>query len=117
MLFFSSDYLGLLYYLCYVILTFSAYFYFFGGRWYRLIQLYFGFGGLLILFGFFVRIFSLGGIPPFFGFFPKMVAVQSILGLVGGFILLLIVLLGLLRLFYYLRLCYSIFVGWGGWGE
>ena len=57
----------------------------------------------------FLRIFnllSLGGLPPFLGFFPKWIVIQAITLNNQLFLLTIILIITLITLYFYIRLCY-----------
>lgn len=58
----------------------------------------------------FLNLLSLGGLPPFLGFLPKWLVIQSIVMNNQLFITLIIVIIALITLFFYLRLCYTTFI-------
>nr|AVN68004.1 NADH dehydrogenase subunit 2 [Melanozosteria nitida] len=58
----------------------------------------------------FTTLLSLGGLPPFLGFLPKLIIIQN---LVNNNMLLMIspmVIMSLMTLYYYLRMCYASFI-------
>nr|AQM39889.1 NADH dehydrogenase subunit 2 [Diestramima sp. ZJZ-2017] len=61
-------------------------------------------------FSLFTCLLSLGGLPPFLGFLPKWMVIQSMTE--NNFILIIttMVVMTLITLFYYLRICYSAFL-------
>nr|QLY89827.1 NADH dehydrogenase subunit 2 [Azelia cilipes] len=58
----------------------------------------------------FFNLLSLGGLPPFLGFFPKMLVIQSLTINNQLFLLMFMVLMTLITLYFYMRLCYSAFM-------
>nr|AKF78846.1 NADH dehydrogenase subunit 2 [Euryomma sp. SMD-2015] len=58
----------------------------------------------------FFNLLSLGGLPPFLGFFPKMLVIQSLTINNQLFLLTFMVLMTLITLYFYMRLCYSAFM-------
>lgn len=83
---------------------------------YNLVHVYdvYLFGGL-IGFSFFVflLLLSLGGMPPLLGFFPKWVGLVIMIG--GGYFILVffMILITVIGLYYYLRVCYMSLVRGG----
>nr|QRW36384.1 NADH dehydrogenase subunit 2 [Nebrioporus cooperi] len=67
---------------------------------------------LLISKNYFIKFFlimnmlSLGGLPPFLGFFPKWIIIQN-LSINNFFIITFMIMMTLITLFFYLRICYS----------
>nr|AVN67846.1 NADH dehydrogenase subunit 2 [Polyphaga aegyptiaca] len=53
---------------------------------------------------------SLGGLPPFLGFLPKWIVIQSMIEINMTTLSLIMVLMSLITLYYYLRICYSTFL-------
>nr|AVN68187.1 NADH dehydrogenase subunit 2 [Lamproblatta sp. LA male] len=58
----------------------------------------------------FTLLLSLGGLPPFLGFLPKWIIIQFMTMNNMILIITLMIIMSLVTLFYYLRLCYSIFM-------
>nr|URX53460.1 NADH dehydrogenase subunit 2 [Incisitermes minor] len=58
----------------------------------------------------FSSLLSLGGLPPFIGFLPKWAVIQSLIANNLGFIMTLMVVMSLVTLYFYLRVCYSSFI-------
>jgi NADH-ubiquinone oxidoreductase chain 2 len=59
----------------------------------------------------FTALLSLGGLPPFIGFLPKWIVIQTIItNNLITFIMTTIVVISLVTLYYYLRMCYSRFI-------
>nr|YP_010946596.1 NADH dehydrogenase subunit 2 [Margattea spinosa]WGO57314.1 NADH dehydrogenase subunit 2 [Margattea spinosa] len=58
----------------------------------------------------FSSLLSLGGLPPFLGFLPKWIVIQNLITNNMNFQTTIMVILSLITLFYYLRLCYSSFM-------
>ena len=57
----------------------------------------------------FLNFLSLGGLPPFLGFFPKWIVIQ-IISSNQLFLITIIVILTLITLYYYIRICYAGFI-------
>nr|UDF83704.1 NADH dehydrogenase subunit 2 [Allognosta vagans] len=64
----------------------------------------------LIKFSFFINLLSLGGLPPFLGFLPKWMIIQQLTFSSEMFMIFIMILMSLITLFFYLRLCYSSFL-------
>lgn len=58
----------------------------------------------------FLNFFSLGGLPPFLGFFPKWRVIQILTETNQLFLITIIVILTLITLYYYIRICYASFI-------
>lgn len=58
----------------------------------------------------FTTLLSLGGLPPFLGFLPKWIIIQHIIINEINFLISLIVIISLITLYYYLRICYASFI-------
>nr|QNV11583.1 NADH dehydrogenase subunit 2 [Limnophora tigrina] len=58
----------------------------------------------------FFNLLSLGGLPPFLGFFPKLLVIQMLTMNNQYFLLTIMMLMTLITLYFYLRLCYSTFM-------
>nr|YP_009640801.1 NADH dehydrogenase subunit 2 [Gyrostigma rhinocerontis]QCU81300.1 NADH dehydrogenase subunit 2 [Gyrostigma rhinocerontis] len=58
----------------------------------------------------FLNLLSLGGLPPFLGFFPKWMVIQSLSANLQLSLLTFMVMMTLITLYFYLRLCYSAFM-------
>nr|YP_010620941.1 NADH dehydrogenase subunit 2 [Catara rugosicollis]WAX39285.1 NADH dehydrogenase subunit 2 [Catara rugosicollis] len=58
----------------------------------------------------FTSLLSLGGLPPFMGFLPKWMIIQYMIFNEMKFIIFFMVVMSLMTLYYYLRLCYASFM-------
>nr|YP_054483.1 NADH dehydrogenase subunit 2 [Periplaneta fuliginosa]BAD32629.1 NADH dehydrogenase subunit 2 [Periplaneta fuliginosa] len=58
----------------------------------------------------FTTLLSLGGLPPFMGFLPKWIIIQHMIINNMNFIISLMVIMSLMTLYYYLRICYASFM-------
>nr|AVN67927.1 NADH dehydrogenase subunit 2 [Parcoblatta fulvescens] len=58
----------------------------------------------------FTSLLSLGGLPPFLGFLPKWIIIQIMILNKMFFIITVMVILSLITLYYYLRICYSSYI-------
>nr|YP_010691329.1 NADH dehydrogenase subunit 2 [Drosophila septentriosaltans]WBU93979.1 NADH dehydrogenase subunit 2 [Drosophila septentriosaltans] len=68
------------------------------------------FSSKIFKFTLFMNLLSLGGLPPFLGFFPKWIVIQQ-LTFCGQYTqLLIMMMMTLITLFFYLRICYSAFM-------
>lgn len=108
---YNSNQLWIIYFIFYSFLSFSIIFIFNMFKISHINQLFsMFFYSKNIKFFLFFNLLSLGGLPPFLGFFPKWMTIQ-ILTINNQFILLtFIVLITLITLYFYIRLCYSAFI-------
>nr|QNE85688.1 NADH dehydrogenase subunit 2 [Phaonia tuguriorum] len=108
---YSSNSLWMTYFLFYSFLTFMMIFMFNTFKTSYINQLFsLFFINKNFKFIIFFNLLSLGGLPPFLGFFPKLMVIQ-LLSVNNQFILLtFMVLMTLITLYFYLRLCYSAFM-------
>nr|URX53408.1 NADH dehydrogenase subunit 2 [Cryptotermes parvifrons] len=58
----------------------------------------------------FTTLLSLGGLPPFIGFLPKWIVIQTMVANNLSAIMVMMVVMSLVTLYYYLRMCYSSFI-------
>nr|AVN67645.1 NADH dehydrogenase subunit 2 [Parcoblatta lata] len=58
----------------------------------------------------FTSLMSLGGLPPFLGFLPKWIIIQSMVTNSMFILVTIMVVMSLITLYYYLRICYSSFI-------
>nr|AVN67711.1 NADH dehydrogenase subunit 2 [Eurycotis decipiens] len=65
---------------------------------------------VIIKFLMFTTLLSLGGLPPFLGFLPKWIIIQYMMFNGMSVIISLMVVMSLITLYYYLRICYSSFI-------
>nr|YP_006503896.1 NADH dehydrogenase subunit 2 [Porotermes adamsoni]AFM92396.1 NADH dehydrogenase subunit 2 [Porotermes adamsoni] len=64
----------------------------------------------LMKFMMFMSLLSLGGLPPFLGFLPKWMVIQSMMMNNMGLMMTIMVIMSIVTLYYYLRMCYSSFM-------
>nr|WJW73788.1 NADH dehydrogenase subunit 2 [Pseudomicrodon sp.] len=64
----------------------------------------------ILKFSLFLNFLSLGGLPPFLGFMPKWITIQYLSMNQNYLITTLMILMTLITLFFYLRMCYSTFL-------
>nr|QNE85790.1 NADH dehydrogenase subunit 2 [Musca autumnalis] len=101
----------LVYFLFYTFLTFSMVFMFNMFKISYINQLFtLFFHEKSIKFFLFFNLLSLGGLPPFLGFLPKMFVIQSLTMNNQLFLLTFMVMMTLITLYFYMRLCYSAFM-------
>nr|YP_010117766.1 NADH dehydrogenase subunit 2 [Diplonevra funebris]QPN53539.1 NADH dehydrogenase subunit 2 [Diplonevra funebris] len=98
------------YFLFYSFLSLTLIYYFFINKLYYMNQLYSNYNYSmemkLILF---LNFLSLGGLPPFLGFYPKWMVIE-LMSMNQIFLISMMVMLTLLTLFFYIRMCYSSFL-------
>ena len=103
--------LWIIYFLFYTFLTFSIVFIFNIFKISYINQLFsLFFHEKRIKFLLFFNLLSLGGLPPFLGFLPKLLVIQSLTLNNQLFLLTFIVLITLITLYFYIRLCYRAFI-------
>lgn len=108
---YNSNSLWIIYFIFYVFLTFSIIFIFNIFKIFHINQLFsIFFHSKIIKFFLFFNLLSLGGLPPFLGFFPKWIVIQSLVINNQLFLLTFIVLITLITLYFYIRLCYRAFI-------
>nr|YP_009652925.1 NADH dehydrogenase subunit 2 [Fucellia costalis]QCG69877.1 NADH dehydrogenase subunit 2 [Fucellia costalis] len=108
---YNSNILWMVYFLFYTFLTFSMIFMFNMFKISQINQLFsMFFHSKIMKFFLFFNLLSLGGLPPFLGFFPKWVVIQSLTINNQLFLLTFMVLMTLITLYFYMRLCYSAFM-------
>lgn len=101
----------LVYFLFYTFLTFSIVFMFNIFKISYINQLFtLFFHEKRIKFFLFFNLLSLGGLPPFLGFLPKIFVIQSLTMNNQLFLLTFIVIITLITLYFYIRLCYRAFI-------
>ncbi len=108
---YNSNILWITYFIFYTFLTFSIIFIFNMFKTSHINQLFsMFFHSKVIKFFLFFNLLSLGGLPPFLGFFPKWIVIQSLTINNQLFLLTFIVLITLITLYFYIRLCYRAFI-------
>nr|QOV03299.1 NADH dehydrogenase subunit 2 [Phaonia errans] len=108
---YSSNSLWMVYFLFYTFLTFSMVFMFNSFKISYINQLFsLFFNNKNLKFMFYFNLLSLGGLPPFLGFFPKLMVIQLLTMNNQLMLLIFMVLMTLITLYFYIRLCYSAFM-------
>nr|QFO90249.1 NADH dehydrogenase subunit 2 [Chrysomya megacephala] len=108
---YNSNLLWMTYFMFYSFLTFSMIFMFNMFKTSHINQLFtLFFHSKVMKFFLFFNLLSLGGLPPFLGFFPKWIVIQSLTMNNQLFLLTFMVLMTLITLYFYMRLCYSAFM-------
>nr|QNE85570.1 NADH dehydrogenase subunit 2 [Botanophila fugax] len=108
---YNSNTLWMSYFMFYTFLTFSMIFMFNMFKISHINQLFsMFFHSKILKFFLFFNLLSLGGLPPFLGFFPKWIVIQSLTINNQLFLLTFMVLMTLIVLYFYMRLCYSAFM-------
>nr|QOV03266.1 NADH dehydrogenase subunit 2 [Hydrellia maura] len=101
----------LVYFLVYTLLTFNMIYYFNLYKISHMNQLFsMFFISKTMKFFMFLNLLSLGGLPPFLGFLPKWLVIQYITMNSQYFLLIVLMMMTLITLYFYLRLCYSAFM-------
>lgn len=108
---YNNNLLWIIYFIFYSFLTFSIIFIFNSFKISYINQLFaLFFSNKNLKFLFILNLLSLGGLPPFLGFYPKLIVIQ-LLSINNQLILLLFIrLISLITLYFYIRLCYRIFL-------
>nr|YP_010968354.1 NADH dehydrogenase subunit 2 [Isomyia nebulosa]WNO18602.1 NADH dehydrogenase subunit 2 [Isomyia nebulosa] len=108
---YSNNLLWMTYFLFYSFLTFSMIYMFNMFKTSHINQLIsLIFHSKIMKFFLFFNLLSMGGLPPFLGFFPKWIVIQSLTMNNQLFLLTFMVLMALITLYFYMRLCYSAFM-------
>nr|YP_009243280.1 NADH dehydrogenase subunit 2 [Gasterophilus intestinalis]AMR35660.1 NADH dehydrogenase subunit 2 [Gasterophilus intestinalis]AMR35673.1 NADH dehydrogenase subunit 2 [Gasterophilus intestinalis]QCG71515.1 NADH dehydrogenase subunit 2 [Gasterophilus intestinalis] len=108
---YSSNFLWVNYFLFYAFLSFTLILMFNEFKISHINQLFSSFFNSKIMkFIVFLNLLSLGGLPPFLGFFPKWMIIQSLSANMQIFLLTFMVMMTLITLYFYLRLCYTAFM-------
>nr|UOU85344.1 NADH dehydrogenase subunit 2 [Pollenia vagabunda] len=108
---YSSNLMWMIYFLFYTFMTSSMVFMFNMFKISHINQLFsLFFHSKSMKFILLFNLLSLGGLPPFLGFFPKWIVIQSLSINKQLFLLTFMVLMTLITLYFYLRLCYSAFM-------
>lgn len=108
---YSNESLWINYFIFYTFLSFNLIFLFNIFKLFHINQLF----SLFIFnkslkFSLFLNLLSLGGLPPFLGFIPKWLTIQYLTFNNQLFLISVIIVITLLTLFFYLRLCYTAFI-------
>nr|YP_973115.1 NADH dehydrogenase subunit 2 [Simosyrphus grandicornis]ABH03654.1 NADH dehydrogenase subunit 2 [Simosyrphus grandicornis] len=108
---YSNESLWINYFMFYTFLSFNLIFLFNMFKLYHMNQLFslFMFNKSL-KFSLFLNLLSLGGLPPFLGFIPKWLTIQYLTFNNQLFLMSVMIIMTLLTLFFYLRLCYTAFM-------
>lgn len=61
----------------------------------------------LLKFSFLISFLSLAGLPPFLGFLPKWLVIQSLVSINQYFLTIVLIIISLITMYFYLRICYS----------
>nr|QCG71541.1 NADH dehydrogenase subunit 2 [Gasterophilus nigricornis] len=108
---YSSNFLWMNYFLFYSFLSFTLILMFNEFKMSHINQLFSSFfNSKTMKFIVFLNLLSLGGLPPFLGFFPKWMIIQSLSANMQIFLLTFMVMMTLITLYFYLRLCYTAFM-------
>nr|YP_010507383.1 NADH dehydrogenase subunit 2 [Tigridemyia acanthofemurilis]QVL28827.1 NADH dehydrogenase subunit 2 [Mallota vilis]UXG18964.1 NADH dehydrogenase subunit 2 [Tigridemyia acanthofemurilis] len=108
---YSNESLWITYFLFYSFLSFNMIFLFNMFKLYHINQLFSLFlFNKTFKFSLFLNLLSLGGLPPFMGFIPKWLTIQYLTFNNQLFMLTIMIIMTLITLFFYLRLCYTAFM-------
>nr|WKU84118.1 NADH dehydrogenase subunit 2 [Rohdendorfia alpina] len=108
---YSNESLWMIYFIFYCFMSFNLIFLFNMFKLFHINQLFslFMYNNIL-KFTLFLNLLSLGGLPPFLGFIPKWLTIQFLTFNNQLFMLTIMIIMTLLTLFFYLRLCYTTFM-------
>nr|QNE85535.1 NADH dehydrogenase subunit 2 [Platycheirus peltatus] len=108
---YSNESLWITYFFFYTFMSFNLIFLFNMFKLFHINQLFslFMFNKIL-KFSLFLNFLSLGGLPPFLGFIPKWLTIQYLTFNNQLFMMSIMIIMTLLTLFFYLRLCYTAFM-------
>nr|AOR87173.1 NADH dehydrogenase subunit 2 [Asiomorpha coarctata] len=110
-LFLVSWGVGLVYFLFYTVVSLGVMMYFIKGYSY-VSQFYSSeYMDSMMIGSLCLNLFSLGGLPPLLGFYPKWIGIVSLLGLSYFWLVIFYLMIGLMTLYFYLRLGYMWFLG------
>nr|YP_010701717.1 NADH dehydrogenase subunit 2 [Helophilus pendulus]QNE85732.1 NADH dehydrogenase subunit 2 [Helophilus pendulus]WCJ53278.1 NADH dehydrogenase subunit 2 [Helophilus pendulus] len=108
---YSNESLWITYFLFYSFMSFNMIFLFNMFKLYHINQLFsLFFFNKTLKFSLFLNLLSLGGLPPFMGFIPKWLTIQYLTFNNQLFMLTVMIIMTLITLFFYLRLCYTAFM-------
>nr|AMH85695.1 NADH dehydrogenase subunit 2 [Ocyptamus sativus] len=108
---FSNESLWITYFLFYSFLSFNLIFLFNMFKLFHINQLFSMFMyNKYLKFSLFLNFLSLGGLPPFLGFIPKWLTIQYLTFNNQLFLMSIMIIMTLVTLFFYLRLCYTAFM-------
>nr|WKU83832.1 NADH dehydrogenase subunit 2 [Ceriana alboseta] len=108
---YSNETLWINYFLFYSFLSFNLIYLFNMFKLFHINQLFsLFFFNKILKFSLFLNFLSLGGLPPFLGFIPKWLTIQYLTFNNQMFMMTILILMTLITLFFYLRLCYVAFM-------
>nr|YP_010883346.1 NADH dehydrogenase subunit 2 [Rhingia formosana]WIF29672.1 NADH dehydrogenase subunit 2 [Rhingia formosana] len=108
---YSNESLWINYFLFYSFLSFNLIFLFNMFKLFHINQLFsLFFFNKSLKFSLFLNLLSLGGLPPFLGFIPKWLTIQYLTFNNQLFMMTIMILMSLITLYFYLRLCYTAFM-------
>nr|WJW73554.1 NADH dehydrogenase subunit 2 [Chamaesphegina sp.] len=108
---YSNESLWISYFLFYSFLSFNLIFLFNMFKIFHINQLFsLFFFNKTLKFSLFLNLLSLGGLPPFLGFLPKWLTIQYLTFNNQLFMMTIMIVMSLVTLFFYLRLCYTAFM-------
>nr|YP_010296677.1 NADH dehydrogenase subunit 2 [Rhagoletis cerasi]UMI33244.1 NADH dehydrogenase subunit 2 [Rhagoletis cerasi]UMI33257.1 NADH dehydrogenase subunit 2 [Rhagoletis cerasi]UMI33270.1 NADH dehydrogenase subunit 2 [Rhagoletis cerasi] len=107
----TSELNWLIYFYFYTFMSFSLIFMFNNLKMYHINQLFNSFfNSKEKKFVLFINLLSLGGLPPFIGFLPKWLVIQSLIMNNQHILMMIMIMMTLITLFFYLRMCFSAFM-------
>nr|YP_010610954.1 NADH dehydrogenase subunit 2 [Rhingia louguanensis]AIW06127.1 NADH dehydrogenase subunit 2 [Syrphidae sp. MT-2014]WAP91788.1 NADH dehydrogenase subunit 2 [Rhingia louguanensis] len=108
---YSNESLWINYFLFYSFLSFNLVFLFNMFKLFHINQLFsLFFFNKSLKFSLFLNLLSLGGLPPFLGFIPKWLTIQYLTFNNQLFMMTIMIIMSLITLYFYLRLCYTAFM-------
>nr|YP_010564728.1 NADH dehydrogenase subunit 2 [Volucella rufimargina]UZA61131.1 NADH dehydrogenase subunit 2 [Volucella rufimargina] len=108
---YSNESLWITYFMFYTFLSFNLIYMFNMFKLFHINQLFMlFFFNKNLKFSLFLNLLSLGGLPPFLGFIPKWLTIQYLSINNQLFMLTMMIIMTLLTLYFYLRLCYTTFM-------
>lgn len=103
-----NEYLWILYFIVYCFISFRLVLLFNQFNLFSINQVFSIFNySSLIKFSFLISFLSLAGLPPFLGFLPKWILIQSLTQSNQFLLILTLILISLVTMYFYLRVCYS----------
>uniref|UniRef100_A0AAU7YUZ1 NADH-ubiquinone oxidoreductase chain 2 n=1 Tax=Cheilosia bombiformis TaxID=3103807 RepID=A0AAU7YUZ1_9MUSC len=108
---YSNESLWINYFMFYSFLSFNLILLFYMFKLFHINQLFsLFFFNKTLKFTLFFNLLSLGGLPPFLGFIPKWLTIQYLTFNNQLFMLTIMIMMSLITLYFYLRLCYTAFM-------
>nr|QNV11646.1 NADH dehydrogenase subunit 2 [Synapha fasciata] len=106
-----NEFMWLFYFFIYSLISFSIVFLFNSFKIFYINQLFNSmFNSKIFKFIILITFLSLAGLPPFLGFLPKWLVIQSLMTTNHMFLIMILIMMSLITMFFYLRICYSSFM-------